>query len=548
VPGENGKEKRKGFRTGFIVTALLCVISGAFLALGFPPFSQPYMVFFALIPILLRLRKTGPVSAFLGGWLGGAVFFGMSLYWIALPTVLGYFICVFCLSFYFAFFALFSSFVLKGGYLYRVLMVPVIWVFFEFLRGAVPAIGFEYVLCGYPLVHFPKIIQFADITGIYGVSFMVVLVNVLAAEVIASFFIFEEGRISRRVRFAFSVVLAASVFAGALAYGYWRVGSLTEKKGIEILTVQPSVPQNKKFSAGYENLVDTRLKQLTQDDRRAMGVDLLIWPETSLFGSWPPAKGFADTASNEASGFKTNVLIGALERQPFEDGFKQYNTAVFYDRKGRLKGKYQKQYRVPAGEYTFEWLESIWPEAGKLFPFRVAYERGEQGFQTFQAANERFAVLICYEITFARLVRESVRDPRVTILVNLSNEAWFGDSAELDQMHDIARVRAIENRIAVVRSTNSGVSSIIAPSGRVVGVIKGEDGKTKEVIGYLKGRVAITDCGSVYRSYGDVFIVAIFILGAILVAARLSFNMFLKRPPGDAGSILIEQRIRKGNL
>lgn len=546
---EAKKEECGSTRVPFRIVAAGGVVSGAVLAVAFAPLSQGYFVFIALAPLLLLLRKAGVFSALFGGFLAGVAFFGIGLFWLAGPSIPGYLVTVAYQSLYFAAFAAAASWALRGNFTLRLFVVPAVWCFLEFLRARVPAIGIAYLQLAYPMADLGPFAQIADIAGAAGLSFAAVLTNACAAEMLASFFSGAGiGRAGRLVRFGVSAAAVAAVLAGMFVYGRHRLANLGEEESITVFIAQPNVPQIKKFSAEFENLNDRKLKELTQTDRRVEGVDLLIWPETSYFGTWPPVVKKEidgemvtvprnDSASNTAKGYKVNFLVGAVERVPPGDDFeKQYNTAVYYGTDGVVAGKYRKRYRVPGGEYVFGFVKDYIPQARGLIPARVEYDAGDLGSPLFHSAGVDFGVLICYEMTFSRLVREAAAESHVTMLVNLSNEAWFKSSAELDQMHQIARIRAIEYRVGVVRATNSGISSIIGPSGRVAHVIADENGVTKEVEGFLKGRALITSDLSIFRKAGNVFLVFVVLLAAVLSAARASIMLFVSKDTGKPGA------------
>ena len=229
----------------------------------------------------------------------------------------------------------------------------------------------------------------------------------------------------------------------------------------------------------------------------------------------------------------TRVLLGCevLDAWPRESSqnWRSHNSALLTDPTLGIVGRGDKVHLVPFGEYVpftgvFPWMGDL---IEKISGLRLIDIKAGEEFVVFEAGGEPYGPLICFEVAFPDITRK-IAGKGALIAVNISNEGWFRDSAELDQMHAMARFRAIESRIALVRATNTGISAFFAPTGEVDALLE-VNGRRKEVEGFLRCRVRITDSGSLYRSIGDAFAwlccgftIAALILGLLRKKARFA--------------------------
>jgi apolipoprotein N-acyltransferase len=179
------------------------------------------------------------------------------------------------------------------------------------------------------------------------------------------------------------------------------------------------------------------------------------------------------------------------------------NSGLLVEPGKGVLARFDKVHLVPFGEYvllgrTFPWIRTLVERVSGLHMLDM---RPGAGFPVWEAGGVKYAPQICFEAIFPEISRE-LAGKGALFTVNISNDGWFRDSAELDQMQVMSRFRAIENRIGFVRATNTGISSFIAPTGREDAVLE-VGGKRKEVGGLLVSRVALTDSGSLYRAWGD---------------------------------------------
>ena len=512
-----------------IVHMLYYFITGLLLYLAQPPLSLGPLAFVALIPLLYAARETKTYRrAVLGGFVSGAAFFLPGLFWLTSVTYVGWAsLALYCALYVAAFAALtrFSS---------NTLTLAAGWTFLEFIRGAIAFTGFPWLLLSHSQHAFTVFTQILDIIGSYGLSGVVVGLNVLLF----------KGLTSRKPR---TLMVAAGIFAAICLYGFVRMQTVTLKQALHVGLVQASVPQEMKQALEedtYDPLgVLTRYLETTIKMPRSPKIDLLVWPETVVLspytlnvdpsilreGTANNARFAQESLANLSRAYNAYFLVGSTSFLPTEYGYvsdrqlalkipdgnwrRQYNSAYLLNPNGRYVDRYDKIHLVPFGEYIP--LRNILPFLAAFVPFDASLSAGERqtifrmtsGGQTF-----KFGVLICYEDTDSELARRARRDG-ADFLVNISNDAWFGLS-ELDQHFVTAQYRAVENRAGVIRSGNNGLSGLIDPLGRTQLLLG------KNEIGSATGDLWVSDNGSVYTQVGDLPVVAVSGIILILEFAR----------------------------
>jgi apolipoprotein N-acyltransferase len=459
---------------------VLYVITGILLYLAEPPFGIWPLAFVALIPLLQAARKSPSYRhAALGGFISGTVFFVPGLFWLTWTTVLGWgALALYCAT-YVAVFALLARFTSN------VLALAAGWTLLEFVRGAIAFTGFPWLLLSHSQYSFTLFTQILDVVGSYGLSGILVVLNVL----------FWKGTIGGTRK---RLLIAAGIFAGVCVYGYARMSTLPLKRALHTALVQASVPQEmKEAREGTYDPTGGLSRYLDASDGipQNQKIDLVVWPETVVLSPYTlnvdPAilkealakeARFAQEALAAISKkHGAYFLAGSTSFLPASYGYvsdhelastipdgnwrRRYNSAYLLDPGGRYVDRYDKMHLVPFGEYIP--LRYIFPFFARLVPFDASLSPGER--QTLFRINRdgqmlRFGVLICYEDTDSELARRLRRDG-ADFLVNISNDAWFGLS-ELDQHFVTARFRAVENRTGVIRSGNNGLTGVIDPLGR----------------------------------------------------------------------------------
>ncbi len=258
--------------------ALLCLASAVLLILSFPNFDFSFLVWVAFIPLFFAIQNKKPSRAFFVGYITGAFFYLGSIYWLIHVTLVGYILLSAYLALYFGLFAFLLNYKLYAmGY--RLLFVPALWVALEYIRTTFIT-GFGWMLLGYSQYKNLSIIQMIDITGPYGVSFFIVMVNVVAYQLITSAAVrristTEAQAIIRRV------LCAALIFLFVLYYGYLKLEEKHSGESVRISVVQGNIPQYQKWDNSYANYIFNKYEVMTMEAASTMP-DLIIWPETSF--------------------------------------------------------------------------------------------------------------------------------------------------------------------------------------------------------------------------------------------------------------------------
>jgi apolipoprotein N-acyltransferase len=486
----------------------LALTSGGLLNFAFPGTGdQAWLAFVALVPLLVAIAGEPWRRAGLLGFVAGVAFWSptigstaqgvkryaalswpqTALIFVFLVVALSAFVAVFC--------ALVARSPIRGAAAH-VVVVASVWVALEFARTQFVA-RFPWNLLGYSQYRNLGMIQVAAITGIYGVSFVVATTNVAVARLAVA------GR--RWMDAVSGLAVAALALAITLAAG--RLLPVREgASAIPIALLQGNVDQAVKWAPAYQDATMAGYRELTLA-AAAHGARIIVWPETSVpllrrnDPQWARVEEIA-----RASG--RYLLVGAPD---WEHG-RPHNSAFLFAPSGEAVGRYDKRHLVPLGEYVpYErYLGFLnWIGGGGIGAFIPGSSPG-----ILTTEYGRVGIVICFEAIFPAEVRELFVDG-ADVLVNITNDAWFGRSPVAVQHLAMAALRAVENRAYLVRAANSGISAIIAPDGRIVSA---SGLFTRQVV---LGRVAPRVGASLYTRYGDVF--AWLAVGAAITVIPMPF-------------------------
>ncbi|MCE5335815.1 MAG: apolipoprotein N-acyltransferase [Desulfobacteraceae bacterium] len=477
---------------------LLSILSGLLLTAGFPKPALYFLSWIALVPLFFAIRGKSLKHAFWLGYLCGVVHLFTVLFWIryaiyhfgGFPFVVSLLILLLLccmLALYPAVFSLTACWLEKQPALF-VFGLPFVWVALEWMRAFFPFSGFPWSNIGYTQTPLNLLIQVADITGVYGLSWLVVL----GSTVVAGFF-FNYFRKS-------GVTLLAACIVAALFYGFWRLDNIKSIQGraapLAVSVIQGNIKQDEKWDPAFQTETISRYALFSQEALREEPVpDLLFWPESAM----PFFYGIDEIRSPEVNRFveesKKPVLFGSLGVTLIDGKARLLNRAYLLDGRGILKGAYAKQHLVPFGEYV--------PLSSVLFFVRhLAF--GDMDFVPGKDPGPVFlnglpmGVLICYEVIFPEISRESIRRG-AQVLMNMTNDAWYGDTGGPYQHLDISRWRAIEFRVPLARAANTGVSAVFDATGAELGRIPLNTG------GFLTRNIHPMPFLSFYAKYGDIF-------------------------------------------
>jgi apolipoprotein N-acyltransferase len=393
-------------------------------------------------------------------------------------------------------------------------------------RGRFGGGGFPWNPLGVGLTPWLPAVQLAEFGGVWLVSGLAVFVSGLLAWAVA------ERRGWR------GLTAGALAVAAVLGWGAWRAASLDDAdrvaragsgRVIRVALVQTAIPQDEKWVQSKIEMIYSRLTELTRQAQADPDVELIIWPETAL----------PDDVRNSVPsyalvwGLVTNgppILAGSLDAAEGDDGRPlYYNSAFLFDEQGRIAGEYAKRHLVILGEFVpFErWIPSGWARALGL-PLSIT--PGQTG-AVFRVGRGRvpLAPLICFEDILPDLARADVR-AGARMLVNVTNDAWFDEVMAPNQHLRNAVLRAVENRVPLVRAANTGISCVVAPSGRVGPRLTDEAGRTWRA-GVLWADVAPPPDGmplTFYSRYGDMYGIACAAATALWLA-RTGWNRRKRR-------------------
>jgi apolipoprotein N-acyltransferase len=441
------------------LSRLVCFLLGCLSTLAFAPFGLSLLLPLLLLPLLFVCLTGSPRDAaghafwygfglFLTGtyWIYiSVVVFGEAPTWVALFLMLG--LTLIMSAWLFAAGWLISR-LTQGEPLQLLAVAPAVWVLIEWLRGWVLS-GFPWLAFGYAFVD-SGYGGWAPLSGVYGVSFAVVL---SAAAILATLF---TQRVWRWIALLF--VLLPWLGGGVLTGVDW-----TEANGSELraTVLQAGIPQDEKWLP--ENRQAT-LEYYRDSTRNAADSDIVVWPEVAIPSLTSRESAFIAQLQADARKSGQLILFGILEDEMDRDDRIIYNSVVALD--GSRRQVYRKRHLVPFGEYfpvpakVREWMKMM------SLPHNDLSAGDDQQTLIEVSDGTKLAVAICYEDAYG--AEQLVSLPEAGLLINVSNDAWFGDSIAPHQHLQIARMRSLEFSRPTIRATNTGISAFIDHRGGLV--------------------------------------------------------------------------------
>jgi apolipoprotein N-acyltransferase len=403
--------------------------------------------------------------------------------------------------------------------LIRVLALAVALAAGEWLRGHVLT-GFPWNVIGYALTYPASLMQSAGVIGIYGLS--IIAVFVLAAPLVAWV---DGGAMRARSRGALFLLATVAVM---MAHGHWCLAQPdpTIAHAQRLRLVQPSVPQREKWQPQHQRRIfDLHLALTVQNAAGqhdgANGIDLVLWPEAAMpFLPLETPEALELIAKILPAG--TQLVSGALRTHPADD--KQphhlrrlYNSVIAFDHEGRATATYDKIHLVPFGEYLplYALLSRIGLEP--IAQRRAGFESGPYPRPLISLPQlPPFIPLICYEAIFPSAVVQGKERP--PLLVNVTNDGWFGNTTGPRQHLHQARVRAVEEALPMVRIANNGISAVIDARGRILHRLD------LDVVGVIDAVVPPALPPTLYARFGDLAFALMLLCGLVVLAARIMWQ------------------------
>jgi apolipoprotein N-acyltransferase len=481
---------------------LLPMAAGLLIAAAFPRANQAWLGWAAWIPLILFVaRAQSRRAAFRGGWLTGVMLFFILLRWMpevmvsygGMPSFaawMAYALLAAALACYPAAVCAFTRHLMFRLGERCLLLFPVVWIVMEFAMSVTPFGGFPWLLAGYTQTRFLHVVQIADITGIYGVSFLLLCVNTA----IAWFFRGETLINCLRGRIV-PLLVAATLVAGALIYGLiavnrWEKSEAPFQAALlqgNISVDDPYDVQQEKFERGYTRMADSLA---------GVPVDILIMPESPTPKLFLSDEWYRSAMENLARRYPLGLVLGNINFEEREDGAEAYfNSAFFLSKDGSLSGVYDKIHLVPFGEYIpykklLFFAETVSKEMG-------GFSEGKE-VRILPLGGRPANAVICFEAVFPDLVRRFVNRGS-QVIVNLTNDGWYGISAAPYQHLEIARMRAVENRRYFLRAANTGFSAVIEPTGRIAASTGlGQEAICLGRFGFIEEKTFYSRCGNVF--------------------------------------------------
>jgi apolipoprotein N-acyltransferase len=493
------------------------------LSLAFYPDYFGFLAWFSLVRPLWIISALRGREAFNAAYFFGFCFNAFSLYWVAMVTPPGTLVAVVIVSFYYA--AVLTAF--NRLYRFKPLLgfaaLPFLWVGMEYFR-TLSEFAFPWSDLGYTQSYYLYLIQIVSVVSVHGLSFLVVVVNVLLWQVFR-----KELSPERRLTSFFA---SAVVVIGLVSYGWIVVPKYPQPGTLDIAVLQGSVPLEEKWAPGNAaytiNLYDSLVRSV--DDS---SVALYVWPETAV----PCYLTHYDFCRSEVTRLVRRSgayhLIGALGAGVVDGEQRHFNSCFQIDPQGVVEKRYDKVKLVPFSEqvpyqhqlgflrrdvlseyltfietYDVQWWSDFHPGDSALL---------------FELPDVYYGVLICFESTFPEYARSMIRKG-AHFLVGITNDTWFGRSVGIHMHSRIFVTRAVENRTWAVRAANSGLSYIVDSYGRIR-----DDIPLYEATA-LHGKVGLVSGYSFFTEHGDIagfgsFLILIgimVILAALWIAQKLS--------------------------
>lgn len=479
---------------------VMMLISGGLLALSYP-YADVYILAWFMPAILIwRISKSTLRMSIVYGLAFGTGFFITLLYWISVFGLLPLIV----LAIYQGCFIALFAFITKLGFQridgwQRLISIPALWVSIEWLRS-LGMFGFTWGDLGYSQYKAIPLIQMASVTGIWGISFIIMIFNTALADSIIQY-----GNVLKRKHAVLQIssvllLIAALVCSGAI---YSRNASETGKN-IKAAIIQGNINQDTEEDPVF---VDRSWSEYSSMSIYAAqsGADIIIWPETVIPGNMANADTH-DKVLQIASDAGTDIIAGVWDR---DNVGRIFNSAFLVSSDSRVMSKYHKCRLVPFGEFV---------PARKYLPFLEYYHvtpydsSSGCGIGMMDTGKTKYGVAICFESIFPYILRNTAKSG-AEILCVITNDCWYDKTAAAKQHMVMSVLRAVENKRYLLRAASTGISCIIDPHGRVVNQ-SSVDEKT-----IVKGEVSPISDLTIYTRFGDwfVYLCIVISLGAFLI-------------------------------
>jgi len=478
---------------------VLSPLAGVLLTLAFAPFEYSYLAIIALVMVVQSWLNCSTARAVMRGYLFGIGLFASGISWVYIsihdyggaPAIGAVLLTLLVICFWALFPALtaYLSIKMAGKNNKRnlVWIMPFVWILIEYFRGYWFLNGFPWLQIAYTQLETP-LLGFVPVVGVYGTGFLLAL---SASLLVAGF--------NKIINYSLVCISILLIWGGG---AYLKTIQWTEVRGesIQVALVQGNVAQDQKWLA--KNRIKTLISYQKMTEQH-WDADLIIWPETAIPAYLSQVKKFyLEPLSQSARKHKTDLVV-SLPSKGMQNEY--FNTVL---KLGNNEGRYNKNHLLPFGEYL-----PLQPLSGfvlNLLNINLGnFTSGGNDQKLLEAGGYPFATSICYEDAFAE---EAIRHmPEAAFLVNVTNDAWFGDSIEPHQHMQIAQMRALETGRYLLRVTNTGVTAIVAPNGHIIKKLE----SFKKAV--LRGEIFPMKGMTPYASIGDEIIIVILFSGLVIL-------------------------------
>ena len=452
---------------------LAAFILGAVSVLAFSPFDYYWLAYISIALLFWLWLDSSPKQAAWSCWFFGLGLLGIGTFWLhvsidkfgGVPLPLAMLLAVIFAMSMSLFYALigwlslrFSSYVKAAKFHKLLLIFPAIWVLGEVARGYFLT-GFPWLSLGYSQLD-SLLVFMAPLAGVFGVSWLLVLAAGLLVLIVTG---------SNRDKLS-SVIIAVLIVTVAM-FGNSLEWSERSGEQLSVRMVQGNVPQELKWNPAYfDSTIDLYSRLSFEKD-----ADLVIWPETAIPAFYDRVKqSVIQPLQQQLKTTGSDMVIGIPVRAE-DHGY--FNSMISL---GSTEDRYDKRHLVPFGEYAP--LEFILRPLVDYFRIPMSdFRTGESERSLMQVGQHQVGVSICYEDAFGDETAQAL--PDAAYLINVSNDAWFGDSLAPHQHLQIARMRAVENSRYMLRATNTGISAIIDPKGTILE--QSAQGETAVIVGRI---------------------------------------------------------------
>ncbi len=454
---------------------ILALGLGSVYILGYAPFNYWFLSLLAVFTLLLLLYKQGYRRGFFISWLFGIGLFGSGASWIynslyiyggidsEIATLITGLFCISMALFYglFGLFyclfnyhrhSIFSNFVVPKTM--QILSFASLWILFELLRSHI-YVGFPWLLLGNALVDSP-LSHWAPIGGVFLIGFLALITMASLFHLsllIPTIYVFRN---QSKAFILLLIILAPWAIGFRLQFFEW---TQPIAKPIDVAIIQANTPQELKWNESQLGAIRDVYYKMT---REQIHQDLIVWPEAAIPYVYKDKDNFYNPIDFLARQTNTTLIIGSLR---IDSNQQTYNSILMAGaRLANIQPVYDKRTLVPFGEYIpLEAYLSRWLSLLDLSVYSISPGTKSAPFQT---SEWKIASSICYEITQGQYIAEQARG--ANFLVTLSNDSWFSDTIGPHQHSHLARMRALENQLYLIRSTNNGITGVIAPNGKLV--------------------------------------------------------------------------------